>query len=164
MKYYSTNHTAPIASLHEAVVKGLAPDRGLYMPERIKKLPKDFLDNIDKLSFQEIAYNVADAFFGEDIKAEDLKRIVYDTLTFDCPIKEVEDNIYSLELYHGPTLAFKDVAHASWHACCNISYAKREQRMSTCLLPQVATRDLPWQTVSLVSMASTFTCSTLRVR
>lgn len=109
MKYYSTNHTAPQASLHEAVVKGLAPDRGLYMPERIKKLPKEFFDNIDKLSFQEIAYKVADAFFGEDVKADDLKRIVYDTLAFDCPIKEVEDNIYSLELFHGPTLAFKDV-------------------------------------------------------
>ena len=109
MKYYSTNHTAPLASLHEAVVKGLAPDRGLYMPERIKKLPKEFFENIDKLSFQEIAYQVADAFFGEDVKADDLKRIVYDTLQFDCPIKEVEDNIYSLELFHGPTLAFKDV-------------------------------------------------------
>lgn len=109
MKYYSTNHTAPQTSLHEAVVKGLAPDRGLYMPERIKKLPKEFFDNIDKLSFQEIAYKVADAFFGEDVKADDLKRIVYDTLAFDCPIKEVEDNIYSLELFHGPTLAFKDV-------------------------------------------------------
>ena len=109
MKYYSTNHTAPLASLHEAVVKGLAPDRGLYMPERINQLPKDFFDNIDRLSFQEIAYRVADAFFGEDIKADDLKRIVYDTLQFDCPIKEVEPGIYSLELFHGPTLAFKDV-------------------------------------------------------
>lgn len=109
MKYYSTNHTAPVASLHEAVVKGLAPDRGLYMPERIKKLPQDFFDGIDQLSFQETAYRVADAFFGEDIKADDLRRIVYDTLAFDCPVKEVEQNIYSLELFHGPTLAFKDV-------------------------------------------------------
>ena len=59
MKYYSTNHKAPLASLHEAVVRGLAPDRGLYMPERINRLPQEFFDNIDKLSFQEIAYNVA---------------------------------------------------------------------------------------------------------
>ena len=109
MKYYSTNHTAPLASLHEAVVKGLAPDRGLYMPERIKKLPKEFFDSIDRLPFQEMAYRVADAFFGEDIKADDLRHIVYDTLQFDCPIKEVEPDIYSLELFHGPTLAFKDV-------------------------------------------------------
>lgn len=109
MKYYSTNHKAPLASLHEAVVKGLAPDRGLYMPEKIKKLPKSFFDNIQNLSFQEIAYNVADAFFGEDVEPAELKRIVYDTLQFDCPVVEVEDNIYSLELFHGPTLAFKDV-------------------------------------------------------
>lgn len=109
MKYYSTNHTAPLASLHEAVVRGLAPDRGLYMPERIKALPREFFDTIDRLSFQEIACAVADAFFGEDIPAADLKRIVCDTLSFDCPIHEVEPNIYALELFHGPTLAFKDV-------------------------------------------------------
>ena len=109
MKYYSTNRQAPTATLHEAVVKGLASDRGLYMPERIKQLPKDFFDKIDQMSFQEIAYTVADAFFGEDVEAEDLRRIVYDTLSFDCPVVKVDDNIYSLELFHGPTLAFKDV-------------------------------------------------------
>ena len=109
MKYYSTNHTAPMASLEEAVVKGLAGDRGLYMPENIKALPKKFFDNIDTMSFQEIAYTVADAFFGEDVEAEALKKIVYDTLAFDCPIVPVTEEIYSLELFHGPTLAFKDV-------------------------------------------------------
>ena len=109
MKYYSTNKKAPIADLHKAVVKGLAEDRGLYMPEQIKKLPQEFFDNIDKMSFQEIAYTVADAFFGEDVEAADLKRIVYDTLQFDCPAVKVTDNIYSLELFHGPTLALKDV-------------------------------------------------------
>ena len=109
MKYYSTNGKAPIADLHKAVVKGLAEDRGLYMPESIKKLPKEFFDNIDKMSFQEIAYTVADAFFGEDVEAEALKKIVYDTLSFDCPVVEVKENIYTLELFHGPTLAFKDV-------------------------------------------------------
>ena len=109
MKYYSTNGNAPIADLHKAVVKGLAEDRGLYMPERIKPLPKAFFDNIDKMSFQEIAYTVADAFFGEDVEADALKQIVYDTLSFDCPVVKVTDSIYSLELFHGPTLAFKDV-------------------------------------------------------
>lgn len=79
------------------------------MPERIKKLPAAFFDNIDGLSFQEIAYTVADAFFGEDVEQDALKGIVYDTLQFDCPIKHVEGDIYSLELFHGPTLAFKDV-------------------------------------------------------
>ncbi len=109
MKYYSTNKKAPIATLEKAVVKGLAEDRGLYMPEKIKALPKEFFDNIDKMSFQEIAYTVADAFFGEDVDAESLKQIVYDTLQFDCPVVPVTENIYTLELFHGPTLAFKDV-------------------------------------------------------
>ena len=109
MKYYSTNKQAPIADLHKAVVKGLAEDRGLYMPERINQLPKEFFDNIDKMSFQEIAYTVANAFFGEDVDSDALKDIVYDTLSFDCPVVNVKDNIYTLELFHGPTLAFKDV-------------------------------------------------------
>lgn len=109
MKYYSTNKQAPDVSLQEAVVKGLAPDKGLYMPEKIKVLPQSFYDNIGNMSFQEIAYTVADAFFGEDIDADTLKAIVYDTLSFDTPLVHVNDNIYSLELYHGPTLAFKDV-------------------------------------------------------
>lgn len=109
MKYYSTNKQAPIATLEKAVVKGLAEDRGLYMPENIKPLPKEFFDNIDKMTFQEIAYTVADAFFGEDVDAESLKQIVYDTLQFDCPVVPVDESIYTLELFHGPTLAFKDV-------------------------------------------------------
>ena len=109
MKYYSTNGNAPIADLHKAVVKGLAEDRGLYMPEEIKILPKVFFDNIQEMSFQQIAYNVASAFFGEDVDLDALQEIVNDTLSFDCPVVKVKDNIYSLELFHGPTLAFKDV-------------------------------------------------------
>ena len=109
MIYYSTNKKAPVATLEKAVVKGLAEDRGLYMPEQIRLLPKEFFDNIQDMSFQELSYQVADAFFGEDVDAESLKRIVYDTLSFDCPVERVTDNIYSLELFHGPTLAFKDV-------------------------------------------------------
>ena len=109
MKYYSTNGKADRATLHEAVVKGLAGDKGLYMPEVIKRLPESFFDEIQDLSFQEVAYRVADAFFGEDVPADTLKQIVYDTLSFDCPVVKVTDTIYSLELFHGPTLAFKDV-------------------------------------------------------
>lgn len=109
MIYYSTNKKAPKATLEKAVVKGLAEDRGLYMPEQIRQLPKEFFDNIQEMSFQELSYKVADAFFGEDVDAESLKRIVYDTLSFDCPVERVTDEIYSLELFHGPTLAFKDV-------------------------------------------------------
>ena len=109
MYYYSTNHTAARATLRDAVVRGLAEDRGLYMPEVIKQLPDAFWAEMANLTFQEVAYRVADAFFGEDVPADDLRRIVYDTLAFDCPIVKVEDNIYALELFHGPTLAFKDV-------------------------------------------------------
>jgi len=109
MKYYSTNHKSDDVTLRDAVVRGLAPDRGLYMPERLNKLSKEFFDNIDKMTFQEMSFEVAKAFFGEDIPADDLKKIVYDTLAFPTPVVKVDDNIYSLELFHGPTLAFKDV-------------------------------------------------------
>ena len=109
MKYYSTNGKAPLADLHKAVVKGLAEDRGLYMPEHINSLPQSFFDHIETLSFHDIACRVAEAFFGGDVPAEALRNIVCDTLSFDCPVVEVEKNIFALELFHGPTLAFKDV-------------------------------------------------------
>lgn len=109
MRYYSTNKQTPWATLHEAVVKGLAPDKGLYMPETIKRLPHSFFDSIENLSFQEMAFEVSKAFFGEDVEENALKQIVFDTLSFDTPVVKVEENIYALELFHGPTLAFKDV-------------------------------------------------------
>ena len=109
MKYYSTNKTAPLASLQEVVIKGLAPDRGLYMPEHIKHLTEDYFDGINNYTFARLAYIASHCFFGEDIDTEALKEIVYDTLSFNVPLVKVEDNIYSLELFHGPTLAFKDV-------------------------------------------------------
>ncbi len=109
MLYYSTNHTAARATLRDAVVRGLAEDRGLYMPEVIKQMPDSFWNEMADLSFQEVAYRVADAFFGEDVEADALRRIVYETLSFDVPAVRVEEHIYSLELFHGPTLAFKDV-------------------------------------------------------
>ena len=109
MNYYSTSKQAPEATLEEAVVKGLAADKGLFMPRTIKPLPASFYVEMPNLTFQEIAYRVADVFFGEDVPAETLKQIVYDTLSFDVPLVPVTSNIYSLELFHGPTLAFKDV-------------------------------------------------------
>lgn len=109
MKYYSTNHQAPEANLRKAVIKGLAEDRGLYMPKEIHKLPKAFIDDMPKMRFQDIAFNVASAFFGDDVDLDGLQDLVYDTLQFDCPVVKVKENIYSLELFHGPTLAFKDV-------------------------------------------------------
>ncbi len=104
-----------MATLEKAVVKGLAEDKGLYMPEHINRLPQEFFDHIQDMTFQEIAFEVAKGFFGEDIPADDLKQIVFDTLSFDVPAVEVSPAtdgrgaIYSLELFHGPTLAFKDV-------------------------------------------------------
>ena len=119
MKYYSTNGKAPVADLRKAVVKGLAEDRGLYMPEVIHQLPKQFFTDMPNMSFQDIAFNVASAFFGDDVDLDSLQDLVYDTLQFPCPVVKVKDrsaegrlqgkNIYSLELFHGPTLAFKDV-------------------------------------------------------
>ena len=107
--YYSTNGKASKADLQKAVTKGLAEDRGLYMPERIPQLPAEFFEGMGERSFAENASLVAEAFFGEDVPKEELRRIVADTLSFDCPIVEVEPDIWSLELFHGPTLAFKDV-------------------------------------------------------
>ena len=109
MKYYSTNHKAPLASLQQTVEQGLAPDRGLYMPERLNLLPNTFFEHIEEMSFLELSFEVARALFGEDVNHNDLRRIVYDTLNFETPVVKVRDNIHALELFHGPTLAFKDV-------------------------------------------------------
>ena len=109
MKYYSTNKQAPLASLEEVVVKSLAGDKGLYMPENIPSLSKATISSLKDKSFHEIADIVAQAFFGTDIDSESLTAIVNDTLSFETPVVHVNDNIYSLELFHGPTLAFKDV-------------------------------------------------------
>lgn len=109
MKYYSTNKQAPLASLEEAVVKGLAGDKGLYMPEFIDTLDEEVIADLKNHSFQEIACTVASSFFGEDMEKEVLDEIVCDTLAFDTPVAAVTHRIYSLELFHGPTLAFKDV-------------------------------------------------------
>ena len=109
MRYYSTNKEVKEIGLQEAVIKGLAADKGLFMPNHINVLDDKFYDNIHNMSFQEISFEVAKAFFGDDIPEGELKTIVYDTLSFDTPLVHVKDNIYSLELFHGPTLAFKDV-------------------------------------------------------
>ena len=109
MLYHSTHKKVFGVSLQDAVIKGLADDKGLFMPDQIKQLPHFFFETIDTRSFQEIAYVVADAFFGEDVDADSLKRIVTEALDFDIPLVQVDESCYSLELFHGPTLAFKDV-------------------------------------------------------
>ena len=109
MKYYSTNKQSPLASLEEVVIKSLAGDKGLYMPESIPIIDKSVISKMNDMSFQEIGDIVAQAFFGKDMDSQALREIVYDTLSFETPVVHVNDNIYSLELFHGPTLAFKDV-------------------------------------------------------
>lgn len=108
MLYYSTNQASPLASLSEAVTRGLAPDGGLYMPETIAQLPQEFFDSLPGMSFVEMSQTVARALFP-DMPADALDKIVADTLAFDTPVVKVSENIYTLELFHGPTLAFKDV-------------------------------------------------------
>jgi threonine synthase len=108
MNYYSTNNKTTRISLQEAVIQGLAPDNGLYMPERIPALSSDFLEALPGISFRDIAFEVAKNLIGDDLPADELKRIIDHTIQFDAPVVPIEDDIYALELYHGPTLAFKD--------------------------------------------------------
>jgi threonine synthase len=109
MRYYSTNGQAPLAGLEEVVIRSLAADKGLYMPEYIPVIGKRVIAGMKNKSFREIAMITAQAFFGEDMDPQALSDIVNDTLSFETPLVHVNDNIYSLELFHGPTLAFKDV-------------------------------------------------------
>ena len=137
MRYYSTKHESPEVSLQEAVVKGLAPDNGLYMPERFDKLPESYFDGISNMSFQELSYQVALRLFGEDIPEAELRQIVYDTLQFPTPVVEVEKDIYALELFHGPTLAFKDVgARFMARMLRHFISGEGTVSMSTCSIPR----------------------------
>ena len=108
MKFYSTNNRSFRTSLKEAVLQGLAADNGLYMPETIPVFPRDFFGSLHELDFRQIALAVAEKFAAEDIPATTLKRIVEETIQFDAPAVQINDNISSLELFHGPTMAFKD--------------------------------------------------------
>ena len=126
MRYYSTQKQSPTVSLKEAVVKGLAPDRGLYMPETIGQLPPSFYKEITGMNLTTIAQTVARKFFGEDIPQEELDGIVADTLNFTIPLRQVEENIWVLELFHGPTFAFKDVG-ARFMARMLSHFVKMEQ-------------------------------------
>jgi threonine synthase len=108
MQYFSTNNSSHKVSLSMAVIKGLAPDNGLYMPERIPVLSEELIQRLPGMSFQEIGYAVISALFSEDLSESQIKELVDHTLTFDAPLVHVEEGVYSLELFHGPTLAFKD--------------------------------------------------------
>jgi threonine synthase len=124
MKYYSLNNHSIKVSFQEAVIQGLAPDKGLYFPENIVVIPIAFYDKIENLSNEAIAFEVIKQFVGDEIAAEVLKKIIAETLNFEFPLVEVEENIFSLELFHGPTMAFKDVG-ARFMARC-LDYFNRD--------------------------------------
>jgi threonine synthase len=109
MRYYSINSPTKFVGLKEAVLRGLAEDKGLYMPETIPALPQSFFDGIDKLSLPEIAFEALKPFFCPDIEEKRFAELVADALNFEIPVKQIDGNIYTLELFHGPTCAFKDV-------------------------------------------------------
>ena len=109
MKYFSLNHNSKSTLFHNAVKRGLAPDRGLYFPETIPELPQSFFDGIEKMSIPEMSYRVIKPYVGNKFLKEKLMEIVSETLDFDFPIIDISDNIAALELFQGPTLAFKDV-------------------------------------------------------
>ncbi|WP_435132422.1 threonine synthase [Formosa sp. A9] len=109
MKYFSLNQQAPDTTFKDAVIRGLAPDKGLYFPESITPLSPDFFKNIDKLSHTDIAFEAIKQFVSPEIPEADLKKIIEDTLSFDFPVVELNKNLSFLELFHGPTMAFKDV-------------------------------------------------------
>jgi threonine synthase len=137
MNYYSLNNNAPKTSFREAVIKGLAPDKGLYFPESITPLPSDFFKNIESYTNNEIAYELIKQFVGPEIPETDLKEIIADVLQFDFPIVPIEDNVYSLELFHGPTMAFKDVG-ARFMARC-LSYFNKQNPFDNDVTVLVAT-------------------------
>ncbi|HYG38022.1 MAG TPA: threonine synthase, partial [Cytophagales bacterium] len=108
MELYSTKHISPNVGLEEALFRGLPPDNGLYVPITIPTLPKAFFENIELLSFPEIAFEVTKALLGDALEEGEIKKITSEAINFDAPMVKVEENLYSLELFHGPSLAFKD--------------------------------------------------------
>ena len=128
MKYYSLNHNAPKVSFQEAVIQGLASDKGLYFPETITPINADFFETIENLSNEQIAFEAIAQFVGDEIPTTILKEIIADTLCFDFPVVEVEKDIYSLELFHGPTMAFKDVGARFMSRC--LGYFNKDNKES----------------------------------
>ena len=132
MLYYSTNHKSPKTDFKQATIQGLAPDKGLYFPESIPQLKKDFVHNLNQYSKEEIAFTVIEPFVGNTIPNNDLKRIISETINFDFPLIEIEKDISSLELFHGPTLAFKDVGARFMSRC--LAYFVKDQNQKITVL------------------------------
>ena len=125
MQFYSLNHQSPKVSFKDAVIKGIAPDKGLYFPSSIHAINDEIFTQIDSFTNEELAFEMINQFVGNDIPDHELKRIIEDTLCFDFPLVPIEKNVYSLELFHGPTMAFKDVGGRFMARC--LSYFNKEQ-------------------------------------
>lgn len=130
MKYYSTNNQSPLVDFKEATIKGLAPDKGLYFPEFIPQLDKEFIEQINNYSNAEIAYKIISPYVGDAIPEDELKRIAAEAIDFEIPLVRVNDDIFSLELFHGPTLAFKDVGARFMSRCLGYFAKEKDQRVT----------------------------------
>ena len=134
MRYYSLNNSSPLTSFKKAVQNGIAPDRGLYFPEEITPISEDFINNIGDYSNEEIAYEVIKQFVGDEIPANILKEIIKKTISFDFPVVNLDQNIGSLELFHGPTMAFKDVGARFMARCFGYFNKDKEATKVTVLV------------------------------
>jgi threonine synthase len=130
MNYYSLNKEAPNTSFKEAVIKGIAPDKGLYFPESIAPLPASFFENIDNLSYEGIAFEAIKQFVSPDIPEDVLKTIIAETLSFDFPVANINDKVSALELFHGPTMAFKDVGARFMARCLGYFNQKNTEEVT----------------------------------
>ncbi len=132
MKYYSTNKRSPVVGFREAVINGQPPDKGLYFPDTIPRTSADVVKNLRNYSKEALAFQFLLPYVGEDIPRPALERIIDDTLTFDFPLVHLTDRIFSLELFHGPTLAFKDVGARFLSRC--LEYFNRHSNLETIVL------------------------------
>ena len=137
MNYYSLNGKSPSVSFKDALIRGLAPDKGLYFPEKISKLSNDFINNIENYSNEEIAYECINQFVGQDIPEQELRKIIDDVLSFDFPLVKLNNKISFLELFHGPTMAFKDVGARFMSRC--LAYLLKDTKENADVTVLVAT-------------------------
>ena len=132
MKYYSTNKQSPLIDFKAATIQGQAPDKGLYFPEYIPQVSEELIKNIEQYSNEAIAYEVIKPYVGDCIPENDLKKIVEETINFSIPLISINEQIASLELFHGPTLAFKDVGARFMSRC--LGYFVKDQNKKVTVL------------------------------
>lgn len=130
MNYYSLNKQSPAVSFRDAVLKGQAPDKGLYFPERIAKIPKEIIQHPDRFTDAEIAFSIIKPYVGDDIPGDILFRIVEETTNFPVPLVQVNEHMWSLELFHGPTLAFKDTGARFMSRCLGYFAKEKSERIT----------------------------------